>query len=484
MQAKSEIATNTAPQPAKMLQWVVAVAFFMQMLDGTILNTALPAIALDLGEAPLRMQAAVIAYMLTTALLIPASGWLADRFGTKRIFLAAVFLFTAGSLLCAAADSLPFLVFARVVQGLGGALMVPVGRLIVIKAYPRGQLVQVLSFITIPGLIGPLVGPMAGGFLVQYTSWHWIFLINAPAGVLGLYLAWRHMPDFKSDTHRKFDLSGFLLFGTSMVLVTLSMEGLGELHLPKIQATLLCITGLMLLGAYWLRAARAEFPLFDPHIFGVQTFSVGIIGNLFARLGSGGVPFLVPLFLQLGLGFTPFHAGLTMIPIALAGIAGKSIVTRLIRTMGFRRFLTINTVVVGLTIASFSLVTHETSYIWLLLDLAIFGIFNSMQFTAMNTVTLIDLTLETAGSGNSLLSVTMQVSITCGVAMASALLNGFNATIGGSGESFPVEVFTYTFLCAGLLNAASAIIFTMLPPQSGKQPESTHNEAESTPRDR
>ena len=464
-----ETAPFTPPAPtAPILRWVVAVAFFMQMLDGTILNTALPTMATDLGASPLRMQAAVIAYMLTAALLIPVSGWLAEHFGIRRVFFLALFLFSLGSFLCAASPSLDLLVLSRVVQGIGGALMVPVGRLAIIKAYSRKELVQILSFITIPGLIGPLIGPTAGGFLVQYASWHWIFLINLPVGVLGIWLAYRHMPNFASSDREKFDGLGFLLFGSSMVLITFSMEGLGELQLPKIQVTLLCVTGLLLLGVYWLRSVRAPHPLFNPRIFRIRSFAVGILGNLFSRLGVGGIPFLLPLFLQLGLGYSPFKAGMIMIPSAVAGIIGKSVITRLIRVLGFRRFLLLNTVIVGALIAGFATVTIQTSMISLLLLLGVFGVFNSMQFTAMNSVTLIDLNNDQAGSGNSLLSVTMQVAVTCGVAMAAALLSGFNDAAGNAKtDVIPLGVFHTTFLCVGAFTAASALIFSQVPKNTG-----------------
>ena len=225
---------NRAPLDAKTarwLPWVVAIAFFMQSLDGTILNTALPAMARDLAENPLRMQGVIIAYMLTVALLIPASGWIADRFGTKRIFFSAILLFSFGSLLCAAANSLGFLIFARVVQGLGGALMLPVGRLVVLRAYPRSELVRIMSFITIPGLLGPLLGPTVGGWLVEILSWHWIFLLNLPVGLLGCIAVWKFIPDLRGAERTTFDGPGFLLFGAAMVLITIAMEGLGELHL-------------------------------------------------------------------------------------------------------------------------------------------------------------------------------------------------------------------------------------------------------------
>jgi len=472
-----ETAPQTAPStppkpPTPVLRWVVAVAFFMQMLDSTILNTALPAMAKDLLVSPLRMQSAVIAYMLTTALLIPASGWLAERFGTRRVFFMALSLFTLGSFFCAVSPSLDRLVLSRVLQGLGGALMMPVGRLAVIKAYPRRELVRVLSFITIPGLIGPLIGPTAGGFLVQYASWHWIFLINLPAGLLGLWLAFRHLPDFVSAERERLDGLGFLLFGSSMVLLTIAMEGLGELRLPKTQVTLLGVTGLLLQVVYWLRSVSAPHPLFHPRIFLVRSFAVGILGNLFSRLGVGGLPFLLSLFLQMGLGYSPSKAGLVMIPSAVAGIIGKSVITRLIQASGFRRFLVFNTVIVGAFIAGFAAVTRETSLFFLLLYLGLFGVFNSMQFTAMNTVALIDLNNEQAGSGNSLLSVTMQISVTCGVALAAALLSGFSGALGGADAGgIPLSVFRATFICVGAFTAATALVFAQVPKNAGRQAE-------------
>jgi len=470
-----ETASQTAPPappkpPTPVLRWVVAVAFFMQMLDSTILNTALPAMAKDLLVSPLRMQSAVIAYMLTTALLIPASGWLAERFGTRRVFFMALSLFTLGSFFCAVSPSLDRLVLSRVLQGLGGALMMPVGRLAIIKAYPRRELVRVLSFITIPGLIGPLIGPAAGGFLVQFASWHWIFLINLPVGLLGLWLAFRHLPDFVSPERERLDGLGFLLFGSSMVLITFSMEGLGELRLPKTLVTLLGATGLLLQVVYWLRSVSAPHPLFHPRIFLVRSFAVGILGNLFSRLGVGGLPFLLSLFLQMGLGYSPSKAGLVMIPSAVAGIIGKSVITRLIQALGFRRFLVINTVIVGAFIAGFASVRLQTPMIFLLVYLGLFGVFNSMQFTAMNSVALIDLNNEQAGSGNSLLSVTMQIALTCGVALAAALLSGFSGAMGGA-AGLPLGVFRATFLCVGAFTAATSLVFAQVPKNAGRQAE-------------
>ncbi|RZA15151.1 MAG: MFS transporter, partial [Proteobacteria bacterium] len=283
------------PVTARWLPWVIAIAFFMQALDGTILNTALPAMASDLAENPLRMQSVIIAYMLTVALLIPASGWISDRFGTRKVFFSAIMLFSIGSLLCALSQSLAMLVVARVIQGLGGALMLPVGRLVVLRAYPRSELVRILSFITVPALLGPLLGPTLGGWMVEWLSWHWIFLINLPVGALGCWAVWNLVPDLRGAERTRFDGIGFLLFGAAMVPITIAMEGLGELHLPHLRVMLLLFVGMACLAAYWLRAGKIDNPLFSPKLFHTRTFAIGILGNLFARLGSGALPFMVPL---------------------------------------------------------------------------------------------------------------------------------------------------------------------------------------------
>ncbi|CAN7196642.1 multidrug transporter subunit MdtD [Pseudomonas solani] len=449
---------------ARLLPWLVAVAFFMQALDGTILNTALPAMARDLAEDPLRMQSVIIAYMLTVALLIPASGWIADRFGTRRIFFGAIVLFSLGSLFCALSATLPQLVAARVVQGLGGALMMPVGRLVVLRAYPRTELVRIMSFITLPGLFGPLIGPTLGGWLVEYATWHWIFLINLPVGLIGGWAAWRFMPDLRSSGPVRLDVYGFLLFGTAMVLITIALEGLGELHLPHVRVMLLLLGGLACLAAYWLHAVQVEQPLFAPSLFRTRTFAAGILGNLFSRLGSGALPFLTPLLLQVALGFPPAQAGMTMIPLALSAMIAKPLAKPLLDRLGYRRLLLGNTLLLGGMIASLALIDADTPYPLLLLHLGALGAVNSMQFTAMNTVTLLDLDDHQASSGNSLLSVVMQLSMSLGVAVAAALLGGF----GKPDAPSVLAAFQATYLCVGTLTLLAAAIFFQLPPDSGR----------------
>ena len=445
---------------ARVLPWLVAIAFFMQTLDGTILNTALPSMARDLAEDPLRMQGVVIAYMLTVALLIPASGWLADRFGTRRIFFSALMLFTLGSLLCAMSTSFNQLVVARVVQGVGGALMLPVGRLVVLRAYPRSEFVRVMTFIALPGMVGPLIGPTLGGWLVEYASWHWIFLINLPVGLIGCFAASRFMPDLKSPERIRFDSFGFLLFGGAMVLITIALEGLGEMQMPHARVLLLLVIGSACLTAYWLRAGHVDKPLFSPTLFHTRSFAVGIFGNLFARLGSGALPFLLPLLLQVALGYSPAQAGMTMIPLAVGAMLIKPLAKPLIDRFGYRRILIGNTLLLGSLIASLATIDGQTPAALMLVHLSLIGMVNSMQFTAMNTVTLVGLSQQNASSGNSLLSVVVQLSMSLGVASAGALLGGF--TEPGADGAAVLQAFHMTFLCVGAMSLMAASLFFQL----------------------
>lgn len=455
---------------ARILPWVVAIAFFMQMLDGTILNTALPVMAESLQVHPLQMQSVVIAYMLTVALLIPVSGWLADRFGIRQVFLTAIGIFTLGSLTCAISPSLDILVASRVLQGVGGAILVPVGRLSVLRVYPRDQLVRVMSFITIPGLLGPLVGPALGGFLVDYASWHWIFLINLPVGIIGFFFAFKYVPAIpRAGKKSVFDRVGFLFFSAFMLTITLALDGMGETRVQYARLGMLLAAALVSLAAYCFYARRARNPLFSPGLFRVRNFSVGIAGNLFARLGNGSMPFLTPLLLQIGLGFTPLKAGMTMIPMTLGAMAAKSMVTPLVNRLGFRWLLIINTALLGVMIASFSLIDRAMPYLLILLFFLVFGMVNSMQFSAMNTITLLDLSDEQASSGNSLLSVIMQLSMSLGVAVAAAILSEFSGMHDASATEALASAFSHTYLCLGCMAVLSALIFCHVTPTAGRK---------------
>jgi len=448
-----------------LLLWLVAVGFFMQTLDATIVNTALPAMADSLGESPLRMQSVVVAYSLAMAMLIPASGWIADRFGARRVYLCAIVAFVLGSVACALSPRLDVLVAARVLQGLGGALLLPVGRLVLLRTFPREQFLEAMSFVAIPGLIGPLIGPTLGGWLVEAASWHWIFLINVPVGVAGCLATLRFMPQVPGAPVKRFDLSGYLLLAFGMVALSLALDGLSSLGLRQAGVLVLMVFGLASLVAYWLHAASKPDPLFSPHLFAVPSLRIGLLGNLFARLGSACMPFLIPLLLQVSMGYSPMHAGLMMLPVAIAGMGMKQVATPLIRHLGYRRVLVGNTVAVGLMMASFALAAPGQP-VWVrVVQLALFGAVNSLQFTAMNTVTLKDLTQDNASSGNSLLSMVQMVAMGMGVAAAGTVLAAFTGFFGaaeGSGGVRTLHAFQATFACMGLITVASAGIFAQL----------------------
>ncbi|MES2258073.1 MAG: DHA2 family efflux MFS transporter permease subunit [Pseudomonadota bacterium] len=434
---------------------------FMQTLDGTIVITALPAMARSLHADPLRMHAVISAYLLAMALLIPASGWLAERYGARHIYLGALAAFTGGSLLCAAADSVPLLVAARVVQGMGGALLLPVGRLAVLRAVPRAQLLQAMSFIAIPALVGPLLGPTLGGWLVETVSWHWIFLINVPIGAACALATLALMPRTPGRRRLPFDFAGYLMLGGAMAALAIAMELLSERRPPVASLLVWAATGAAALACYARHAARSRHPLFSPALLAQRSMSVALGGNLLCRLGSACMPVLAPLLMQLCMGYTPSQAGLMMLPVALAGIAVKRIAAPLIGRAGYRRVLLTNTALLGLTMGSVALLRPGQPW-WLhALPLACFGAVNSLQLTAMNTLALKDLTRRQASSGTSLLSMVQMLAMGLGVACAGALLAGAARVFGDA----TLNAFRGTFVAMGLLTLMSSAVFLRLPRQ-------------------
>jgi EmrB/QacA subfamily drug resistance transporter len=379
--------------------------------------------------------------------------------------MTAIVLFSLGSLLCALSYNLSMLVASRILQGIGGAMLLPVGRLAVLRAFPRERFLAAMAFVTVPGLIGPLIGPTLGGWLVEYASWHWIFLINLPVGLVGCIMTHRYMLDAKQEKVGSFDLVGYLLLAFSMIGISMAVDGLSDLGLRHATVMVLLMFGFASLAAYWLRAARRPDALFPLRLFEINSFSVGILGNLFARIGSGAMPFMIPLLLQVSLGYSPAQAGVMLIPVAAAAILSKRIGPPLIRRVGYRRVLLVNTVLVGATITSFALIGAATPTWLLIFQLACFGAVNSLQFTAMNTITLFDLEGPNASSGNSLLSMIMMLSMSLGVAVAGGLLAAFDD---GSQGASALVAFHSTFLTVGLITCASAWIFWQLAPDAGQ----------------
>ena len=453
--------THQAVQPEfRLLVFLVSIGFFMQALDSTIVNTAIPAMAVQLSENPLQMHGVIVAYVLSVAACIPLSGWLADRFGIRNIYLSAMVIFSLASLGCGLSQNLEQLLFFRVIQGIGGALLMPVGRLALLKLIPRSQFLSAMSLMSLAGLLGPLMGPSLGGWLVEVSTWHWIFLINIPMGILGMIMTLKVMPNQKEPTVKHFDLSGFILLMVAMVGLSLGIENIASPQYSHWVSLSLLIVGVIATCSYAYHAHSHQNALFHGRLFRYKLYSIGVLGYFFARLGSNAIPFLLPLMLQVAFGFEPFITGLMIIPAVLGSLFSKPIVRPLIQHVGYRRFLLTNTVLVGLCIISFSLMTAATP-LWLkVLHLFVFGTLNSLQFVGMNTFTLKDLPQQDASSGNSFLSMIMMLSMSMGVALAGTLINTFEqhfttATID--------TAFHATLITLGCINIITAIVFWQIP---------------------
>src|SRR6201997_3902790 len=312
----------------RLLPWLVAVAFFMESLDTTILNTGVPAVSEALHVSPLAMKSVLASYTLSLAVFIPISGWMADRFGTRRVFASAIGIFTLGSFLCGISTNIHLLVAFRVVQGMGGAMMVPVGRLTLVRTFPKSDLVRIMSFVSIPALIAPMLGPVAGGLIVDYFHWRVIFFLNIPIGIAGLIMVYLHLPNYAEDNTPPLDIVGLILFGSGIALLSYVLEVFGEHALSSREVTGLLAVSISLLLGYWLHARTLEFPLLRLRLFSLRTFRASVNGSFFTRLGIGGVPFLLPLLYQTGLGFSPVQSGLLIMPQALGAMSSKVVVTR------------------------------------------------------------------------------------------------------------------------------------------------------------
>ncbi len=461
---------NPIPIPVQQRRYLPAllgVSIFMQMLDTTILNTALPAIAKSLNESPLNIQAIIIAYTLTLAICIPISGYLADKFGTKNTFLFAIALFCFGSLMCALSPTLNTLVLSRVIQGIGGSLLTPVARLALIRSYPKSELLQAMNYAIMPALLGPIIGPLLGGYLVEIASWHWIFLINIPIGILGLLIGFKYMPDFRNE-NTQFDVFGFGLFSSSAFLLTLGLEFLGHQKAVPF-AIFVTISGILLLYGYWHYAtSHQKIAIYPLDLFSVRTFRIGILGNLAARIGISAIPFLLPLLLQVSFGYSASTAGWLLTPLAISALLTKSIIPNILNYFGYRRILIFNTVLVGLGIISMGFLRTSTPISMIVILLFIIGTANSLQFSAMNTLTLARLREYQNSSGNSLMAVNQQLAIGFGIAISAMLLRFFN-DLEYMSHDHTYLAFRWTFVIVGLSTILSSFIFSLLHRRDGDQ---------------
>ena len=451
----------------RLLPWLVAVAFFMEALDTTILNTAVPTIAAALHVVPLSMKAVLSSYTLSLAVFIPISGWVADRYGTRRVFSSAIGLFTVGSLLCGLSSNIHFLVACRILQGCGGAMMVPVGRLTIVRTFDRSELIRAMSFVAIPGLIGPMLGPLAGGFIVAYLHWRTIFFVNIPIGLIGLLLVYLHLPDYREKSN-PLDLAGLVLFGSGIALLSYVLEVFGE-HTLSVSGILGLLTiSLALLAAYGIHATKARFPLLNLDLFRIRTFRAAVSGSFFTRLGIGGIPFIMPLLYQVGLGFTPVQSGLFMMPQAIAAMSLKMTMPRILARFGYRAVLVSNTLILGGFIALFSTIGIGTPVPLIVAETFCFGFFSSLQYTSMNTLVYADVSGPQTSAASSIASTMQQMSMSFGVATASLVTALFIPDRFHSSPAQMIQGIHKAFFVLGGITVLSTLVFRELKSTDGE----------------
>ncbi len=447
---------------------IIAVALFMENMDSTVIATALPAIARDIGANPLALKLAITSYLLSLAVFIPASGWTADRFGARTVFRAAIAVFMIGSIGCALSSSLTDFVIARVVQGMGGAMMTPVGRTVLVRSVPKRDLVNAMAWVTVPALVGPVLGPPVGGFITTYATWHWIFIINLPIGLLGIALATRYIENFRAENLERFDLVGMLLVGIGIAGVAFGLSILGLDFLPWTTVAALIAGGTIFIVAYLVHAKRTPSPVIDLTLFRLPTFRASITGGFVFRLGIGALPFLLPLLLQLGFGMSPFGSGLITFTSAIGAMSMKVAAATILRRFGFRTILIVNSVVSAVFLATCATFTQTTPIAVMVTLLLIGGFFRSLQFTCVNTIAYAEIEPSRVGRATALVTVSRQLAISAGVAFGASVVE-FVVRMRGGGTALQAADFAPAFLAVAAVSALSLFIFMRLPADAGAE---------------
>ncbi|HTH96647.1 MAG TPA: DHA2 family efflux MFS transporter permease subunit [Stellaceae bacterium] len=454
-----------SPGRIRLIAMIIGSALFMEMLDVTILSTALPTMAQDLAVKPLHMSLALTSYLLSLAIFIPVSAILADRFGTRMVFRAAILLFTLGSVLCGQAHSLAFLVFARLLQGLGGALMMPVGRLILVRCAPKSEYVRALSWVVVPGFVGPIVGPAVGGIIVTYLSWRWIFFVNVPIGLLGLVLATIYIPEVREAIRTRFDPLGFVLSGISLACMVFGLEALSRGAGDPAYTLGLLGVGAVFWGLYLIHAQRHPAPILDLKLMRVTTFNVSVIAGALTRISGGGIPFMLPLMMQLGFGYSPMASGFILLSGATGSIVMKAVATGIIRRWGFRDVMIWNCVIASLSIAICAAFRPDWPLALIFAVLLVSGFFQALQFTAYNTVAYADLAPEQMGAATSFYSTFQQLMLSIGICAAVGVLYLSSVVLGH--DKLMLDDFSVGFLVMALASAAAIPFCARLAPDAG-----------------
>lgn len=451
-----------------MTPFIVSLAFFMEFIDSTAINTAIPAMSQSLMVEPVDLKVALISYLLSLAIFIPISGWLADKFGSKQIFITALLIFTLSSLWCGFAHTLPELIIARFVQGFGGALSMPVGRLMIAQTYAKEHLINMMSRVVMVGSLGMMLGPLIGGWITEHWSWHWIFWVNIPVGAINILLSFYFLKTKVKKVAPPLDKIGFMMFGLALAGFVFGLSALSETIMDVRLSLIIFIFSIGLMVTYFMYSRHQIHPIVKIDLFVFRTFRVSAIGNLVSRLGFSGVPFLLPLLLQIGFGMTPDISGLMLSPIALGILIAKPIFLPILRLMGYKRLLLINTFVSGLSIFLFSLVTQFTSLYLICFLTFFYGMTTTLQYSALNSLAFAELPHDDLSAATSISSTLQQLSQSFGVAISALFVRLFSFLFSDT-ISLEPAVFHYTFCAIALITLISTLIFLHLKEEDGLQ---------------
>jgi len=454
-------------QKERLIPLIVATALFMENMDSTVIATSLPAIAADIGTSPLTLKLAITSYLLSLAVFIPASGWTADRFGARTVFSTAIAVFMVGSIGCALSSSITQFVFARILQGIGGAMMTPVGRLVLVRSIDKSALVNAMAWLTTPALIGPVIGPPLGGFITTYFSWHRIFLINIPIGLLGIFMAQRYIDPIRSDHPEPFDLKGLVLAGIGLAGLAFGLSVAGLNLLPWEVVMLLIVCGAISMMVYLKHARNTSSPVLDFSLLRLSTMRASLIGGFMFRVGIGALPFLLPLLMQIGFGLSPFRSGLVTFGSAVGAMGMKTLAARIIRAFGFRNIMTVNAVVSAAFLAACAIFTPATPLLLILIILIVGGFFRSLQFTAINTIAYAEIDQAQLSRATTIVSVNQQLAISAGVAIGAFSVE--STMLMRHATTLSADDFWPAFLVVAAITALSSFVFYRLPPDAGHE---------------